>query len=454
MKTIFALTTGHIKAGVAVIRVSGDNAVDVYKNLTGKKELEPRKAVFSSFYNPKTKEILDKGIAIYFKSPASFTGEDIVEFHVHGGKAVVDGFISVLSEQKDCRMAEPGEFTRRAFENGKLDLTEAEAIADLVDAETEAQKMQALDQLGGSLSQLYQGWADTLKKLLAHQEADIEFPDDDMPEGIAEGLKPELEDLLKNIKIHLNDKRRGERLRNGVLIAILGAPNAGKSSLLNALAERDVAIVSEEAGTTRDIIEVHLDLGGYPVILADTAGLRETTNKIEAEGIRRAEKLSNDADLKIALFDSTLNTVDKETEKMIDENTIVVLTKSDCHSDRADNASGGILRSLDYARDDNNRNIISISSTTGEGVEEFLKVLTKKISQQFAKQDQPSLTRERHRLALQDTKQALERSLAVDLPELAAEDLRLALRSLGSITGRVHVEELLDKIFKDFCIGK
>jgi len=443
METIFALASGGMRAGVAMIRVSGPAALLTYKNLTGRPVPVPRMAVFGGFREPGTRKKLDRGMAIYFAGPASFTGEDVVEYHLHGGVAVIQGFLAALSRQPGCRLAAPGEFTRRAFENGKIDLTAAEAVADLVDAETEAQRMQALDQLGGGLARLYRGWAENLKKTLAHQEADIEFPEEDMPARLAESLQPEVESIIKEIKGHLDDKRRGERLRNGIMIAILGAPNAGKSSLLNALARRDVAIVSEEAGTTRDIIEVHLDLGGYPVIVADTAGLRVAESKIEAEGIRRAQERAKEADIKIVLFDGTLAAPDGETLKMVDGNSIVVLTKADCLSRPLPCEDGGMAGSA-----------LPVSSTTGAGIETLLKQLTEKASSLLAVRSGPSLTRERHRLALEETVAALERGLQAPLPELAAEDLRLALRSLGSITGKVHVEELLDTIFRDFCIGK
>jgi len=438
MKTIFALTTGSQRAGVAIIRVSGICALDSYAVLTGKKASpKPRFAYFCDFYNPANKEILDKGLAIYFQAPNSFTGEDIVEYHIHGGHAVIQGFLNALSSMEEHRMAEPGEFTKRAFINNKMDLTEAEAIADLVDAETEAQRVQALEQLGGGLSRLYNGWADILKKSLAYQEAEIEFPDDDMPEQLSEHLIPDVEKLIKEIEEHLDDKRRGERLRNGILIAILGAPNAGKSTLLNALAKREAAIVSDEAGTTRDIIEVHMNLGGFPVILADTAGLRVAENKIEAEGIRRAENLSHEADIKLALFDSTSKEKDTETQKLVDAKTVVIFTKVD--------KSIGV---------EAHKDAFKISAETGEGIDNLLEHLTQKISQTFGKKSGVSLTRERHRFALAETVEHLKRSLTASMPELAAEDLRMAMRSLGTITGSVHVEDLLDRIFKDFCIGK
>jgi len=440
MDTIFALASGSQRAGVAVIRVSGSAALQTYKNLTDRQVPLPRVAVVSEFREPKTLKLLDQGMAIFFKGPASFTGEDVVEYHLHGGVAVVRGFLSVLDGQPGCRRAGPGEFTRRAFENGKIDLTAAEAVADLIDAETEAQKMQALGQLGGGLERLYRGWAERLKKILAHQEADIEFPEEDMPVRLSESLKPEVEKLIEEIRGHLDDKRRGERLRNGVLIALLGAPNAGKSSLLNALVQRDVAIVSEEAGTTRDIIEAHLDLGGYPVILADTAGLHESGNKVEAEGVRRAQELAGKADIKIILLDGAFSVPDGGALKMVDDKSIVALTKSDL----------AVNHSLPFGE----KEAYTISAKTGDGLESFLKVLTEKVSALFESCTDLSLTRDRHRQALLETVTALERSIQAGLPELAAEDLRLAFRSLGMITGTVHVEALLDTIFGDFCIGK
>lgn len=428
--TIFALASGSYRAGVAVLRVSGPAALQTLQTLGGDKNPVPRQAYLTKLQ--KDGRVLDHALVLYFKAPASFTGEDVVEYHLHGGRAVIDGVLSALASVPDCRLAEPGEFTKRAFENGKLDLTEAEAIADLIDAETEAQKLQALDQLGGSLSRLYQGWTDRLSKILAHQEADIEFPDEDLPNGLSQTLMPQLTALQSEISRHLNDGRRGERLREGIRVAIIGAPNAGKSSLLNTLAQREAAIVSDEAGTTRDVIEVHLDLGGYPVLLADTAGLRRTDQKIEAEGIRRAEAIARDADLKIALFDPVAPQ-DAETLQLVDDKTITVFSKADIAAKEG----------------------FSISTTTGAGLDVLLKELTHRVGDLFKSgTGGPALTRARHRAALEETAEYLSRAIAATLPELAAEDLRLALRALGRITGRVHVEELLDRIFRDFCIGK
>ncbi len=437
MDTIYALTTGSYRAGVAIIRVSGPAAIECFRRLSLKSHFTPRHAAIHTLTDPASGHLLDfRSLVTVFPAPNSFTGEDTVEFNLHGGRAIIEGVLKALSHLPGCRLAEPGEFTKRAFQNGKIDLTEAEAIADIIDAETEAQKLQALDQVAGSLRILYQGWSEKLSGLLAHQEADIEFPEDDLPQGISATLEPEVKILLQEITAHLNDGRRGERLRQGIRIAIFGAPNAGKSSLLNALAQRDAAIVSEEAGTTRDIIEVHLDLGGYPVILADTAGLRETTNKIEAEGIRRAAAHVQEADLKIALFDGTA-AEDAETKKLVDANTIIAYTKLDL-----------------LGADVKPREALNISATTGQGIDQLLKILGDKTAAAFKSKSGPPLTRARHRSALEEASAALTRCISAPLPELAAEDLRLALRALGAITGRVHVEELLDKIFRDFCIGK
>lgn len=433
--TIYALSSGSNKAPIAVVRISGPQAIESYRLLTWKTSFTPRHASMLALTNPYTGKIVDpRALVMVFPGPGSYTMEDTVEYNIHGGRAVVDGMLETLGSIPGCRPAEAGEFTKRAFYNGRLDLTEAEAIADIIDAETEVQKFQAIEQAQGAQMRLYHEWADELAAVLAFQEAEIEFPEDDLPGGLTHKQKPQVEELLRRIREHLDDNRRGERLRSGIRIAIIGAPNAGKSSLLNVIAQRDAAIVSEEAGTTRDVIEVHLDLGGYPVILADTAGLRETDNKIEREGIRRAEAVAKDADLRLALFDASLADKDAETQKLVDDHTIVIHTKAD----------------LAKASGEGNY----VSAVTGEGVDALLKVITARVTHAFKFKPGPVLTRERHRVALKETAAALERCLTTLQPELAAEDLRLALRALGSITGRVHVEDILDKIFANFCIGK
>ena len=439
--TIFAPATAPGRGGVAIVRVSGPLAGTALTALTGRPLPAPRMAAFVRLAVPDTGEFLDQGLVLWFPAPHSFTGEDVAEFHVHGGRAVIAGVIGALAGLPGLRIAEPGEFSRRGFENGKFDLTAAEAIADLVDADTAAQRRQALRQMEGELGRLYDGWRHRLTRALAHLEADIDFPDEDLPEGVAGMVRPELEALAQEIAAHLNDNRRGERLRDGIHIAILGAPNAGKSSLLNLLARREAAIVSERAGTTRDVVEVHLDLGGFPVVLADTAGLREAADEIESEGIRRALDRAANADLKLAVFDATsLPEVDAQTLGVVDDQTLVVLNKVD--------RAARLVEEIGGSR------AMHVSARTGEGLPELLLTLTSAVQERFEAPSVPALTRARHREALEDCAASLQRAMVAVLPELTAEDVRLASRALGRITGRVDVEDLLDVIFRDFCIGK
>ena len=440
--TIFALASAPGRAGVAVVRVSGPKSHESLALLTDK-ACTPRVANLCHLRHPDSRETIDHALVIAFKNPASYTGEDVAEYHLHGGRAVVDSLLSFLETQDGHRMAEPGEFTRRAFENGKMDLTRAEAVADLIDAETVAQKSQALAQMGGVLAQLYEGWSERLKSILAHMEADIEFPDEDLPEGISPELRPKIEALSQEIAAHLSDNHRGERLRDGVHIAVIGAPNAGKSSLVNTLARRDVAIVSELAGTTRDVIEVHLDLGGYPVILADTAGLRPDQigeagqDSIESEGIKRALARAQSADIKLLLFDGSGAVPDAHTLNLVDANALVVVNKAD-------------HKHADFGLQD----AIWISVKNGDGFDGLMSALTERIEGMLGRSETPALTRRRHRKALEEAQAHLQRAMGAALPELMAEDLRLSIRALGRITGRVDVEDLLDVIFHDFCIGK
>ncbi|PWC63603.1 tRNA modification GTPase MnmE [Azospirillum sp. TSH7] len=439
--TIYALATAPGRSGVAVVRISGPEAGSALAALTGRPLPAPRCAVLTKLRDPRTGDALDDALVLRFTAPASFTGEDVVELHLHGGRAVVTGVIEALATLPGLRLAEPGEFTRRAFENGKLDLTEAEAVADLIDAETTAQRRQALRQMEGALGKLYDGWRERLTRALAHIEADIDFAEDDLPGGVADAVRPVIAGLADEIAAHLDDGGRGERLREGLHIAIVGAPNAGKSSLLNAIARRDAAIVSARAGTTRDIIEVHLDLGGYPVVLADTAGLREAAaDEVEEEGIRRARDRAARADVKVAVFDATtLPDLDPATLDLIDRDTVVVFNKTDL-------ATATDLRP-DLAP-------ILVSAHTGTGLKTLEETLTAFSADRLAIGSAPSLTRARHRAALMECRESLLRALDAPLPELAAEDVRLASRALGRITGRVDVEDLLDVIFRDFCIGK
>ena len=443
--TIYALATAPGRSGVAVVRISGPEAGSALAALTGRPLPAPRRAVLTKLRDPRTGDALDDALVLRFTAPASFTGEDVVELHLHGGRAVVTGVIEALATLPGLRLAEPGEFTRRAFENGKLDLTEAEAVADLIDAETNAQRRQALRQMEGALGKLYDGWRERLTRALAHIEADIDFAEDDLPGGVADAVRPVIAGLADEIAAHLDDGGRGERLREGLHIAIVGAPNAGKSSLLNAIARRDAAIVSARAGTTRDIIEVHLDLGGYPVVLADTAGLREAAaDEVEEEGIRRARDRAARADVKVAVFDATtLPDLDPATLDLIDTDTVVVFNKTDL-------ATGRDLRPDLFPV----LAPIQVSAHTGAGLKLLEEKLTAFSADRLAIGSTPSLTRTRHRAALTECREALLRALDAPLPELAAEDVRLASRALGCITGRVDVEDLLDVIFRDFCIGK
>jgi tRNA modification GTPase len=439
-KTIFAPASAVGKSGVAVFRVSGADAKQAFLRLCDPPSLPaPRTAALRSLKHPITHEQLDRVLALYFPAPHSFTGEDVVEFHTHGGRAVGQAVVDALAHVPNFRMAEPGEFTRRAFENGKMDLTEAEAIADLIHAETEAQRKQALRQMGGALGKLYEDWRLRLSRSLAYMEAAIDFADDELPPDITEQQRAELRILRQQIGNHLADKRRGERLRDGFSIAILGPPNAGKSSLLNALAQREAAIVSPTAGTTRDVIDVHLDIDGFPVILADTAGLRDSHDEIENEGIRRAHERAAAADLSIVVFDGAIwPEKDEITRSLVDENSIVVVNKAD-------------LLGPDEPKNGN----LFISVRNNVGIDSLLQTLAKEIDRRFSDEGgAPPLTRGRHRTALEECVSHLDRALAAPMADLRAEDVRMAMRALGRITGRVDVEDLLEIIFRDFCIGK
>lgn len=448
-QTIFALSSASGKAGVSVIRVSGPKAWDSLASLTkGQPQPIPRMTKLMTLHQ--NAEEIDQAMVIGFKAPASFTGEDVIEYHCHGSPAVMEEMMQVLSSMPGHRLADYGEFTRRAFDNGKLDLTEAEAIADLIDAETKAQKEQALHQMGGALSTLYNGWAEELTKALAYIEAIIDFPDEDVPDTETAKALPAIENLAQKISDHLNDNRRGERLRDGLQIVIIGAPNAGKSSLVNALAQRDVAIVSDMAGTTRDVIEVYLNLGGYPVTIADTAGLRpdqisdEGQEAIESEGIKRALQRAQQADLKILMFDGTTDKPDQHTLDLMDEDALLLVNKVDLAPNAPE--SFHVKQTIEPHY---------ISTQTGQGLDQFIEALTNKISQMMAvSRETPSLTRQRHRSHLEECQEFLNNALDQTQPELMAQDLRFAVNALGRITGRVDVEDLLDVIFKDFCIGK
>ncbi|WP_225770336.1 tRNA uridine-5-carboxymethylaminomethyl(34) synthesis GTPase MnmE [Inquilinus sp. Marseille-Q2685] len=434
--TIFAPATPAGRGGVAVLRISGPGAGTALRALTGRPLPVPRLATLAELRDPADGAPLDRGLVLWFSGPASYTGEDVVELHLHGGRAVTRGMVEALSRMPGLRPAEPGEFTRRAFLAGKLDLTEAEAVADLVDAETRAQRLQALRQLGGALGALYEGWRSALMRALAMTEAALDFPDEGLPPDLAAEAERIVAEVSAAIAVHLDDAGRGERLREGVHIAILGPVNAGKSSLLNVLARRDAAIVSDRPGTTRDVVEVALDLRGFPVVLADTAGLRETFDEIEAEGIRRSHRRAAEADLRLVIRDAA-DPASGDPALGPGPDTIRVVNKID--------------RSPDAPRAEDE---IPISVRTGAGLDRLLDVLAGAVERRLTGDGSPALTRARHRAALEDARDALARVPSAPLPELAAEDLRLALRAIGRITGRVDVEDMLDVLFGSFCIGK
>ncbi len=441
--TIFAPATAPGRAGIAVIRVSGPAAREALAALSCPVPA-PRRAARARLVDQATGETIDDGLVLFFPGPRSVTGEDVAELHLHGGRAIIEAVTAILLGLPRVRLAEPGEFTRRAFEHGKLDLTEAEAIADLVAAETAAQRRQAMRQLDGELGRLYDGWRESLLRAAAHVEAVIDFAEEGLPQGLDAGAKRTVERLIGEIEHHLADRRRGEILRDGVSVAIVGPPNVGKSSVINRLSQRDVAITSAVAGTTRDVIEVRLDLAGYPVIVADTAGLRAARDVVEEEGVRRARARAATADLTLVVLDVEKPEEAAEMVSLVATAAIVVANKIDL-VDAADR-DACLARMPPGA--------LPLSTVTGHGMANLLDRLASAVKERYADSVGPVLTRSRHRAALSECVEALRRSLSASLPELVAEDLRLAVRALGRITGRSDVEDILDIIFRDFCIGK
>lgn len=438
--TIAALATAPGRAGIAVLRISGPAAAPAVAALAGGWLPEPRRLSRARLRDPDTGELLDEAMVVIFPGPASFTGEDVAELHLHGGRAVIAAVLAALLGRPGLRPAEPGEFTRRAFLNDRIDLTAAEGILDLVDAETEVQRRQALRQAGGGLAAATENWRSGLVEAMARLEAWIDFPDEDLPDDVVAAVLDGLDRLVAILDGHLADAGRGERLREGLRMAIVGPPNAGKSSLLNWLAKRDVAIVSATAGTTRDVLEVYLDVNGYPATVADTAGLRKTTDSVELEGVRRALARAEDAELRLVVVDWSAGAAERETvERWLGEDAIAVANKVDLGGEPPDPW-------------------IPVSVATGQGLETLLARIGSELEARMALREAPSLNRVRHRHAAEEARAAIARAadgLRNGLPlELPAEDLRLGARALGRITGKVDVEEILDAIFREFCLGK
>jgi tRNA modification GTPase len=433
-QTIAALASGAGRAGVAVLRVSGPSASTALVALAGPLP-KPRIATLRTLTHKGA--TLDSALVLWLPGPGSFTGEDVAELHVHGGPAVIEAVLGALLALPDLRLAEPGEFTRRAFAHGKLDLTQAEALADLVEAETEGQRQQALAQMAGALGGLYDNWRTRLTRLMALLEAEIDFPDEDLPTGLSGRALAILTLLRAEMAAHLADHGRGERVRDGYRVAIIGAPNAGKSSLLNALARRDAAIVSDIPGTTRDVVEVRLVLAGFPVWIADTAGLREAADAIEAEGVRRALARAEAADLRIGVLDGADPAGSgRALDGLIGPGDLTVWTKADLVSPRP--------------------GALAVSTRTGQGLAELEALLAGKVTAALGASEAPALTRARHRVGVEAAQAALGRleAAAAQGVELAAEEARTAAAALGRLTGRIDVEDILGEIFATFCIGK
>ena len=440
---IYALSSGRGPSGIAIIRLSGEDALKISELISKKKNLESKKINLCKFYNPKNNTLIDEGLLLTFPLPNSFTGDNLVEFHVHGSNAVISYFLRVLSEQDNCRLAEPGEFTKIAFQNNKIDLVEAESIGDLIYSETELQRQQAIKLVQRNASNYYNDLREKLIKSLAYIEAKIDFAEDDLPESVLKEVQNSIMEVHSDIKKILEDHKVGEKIRDGFRVSIIGEVNAGKSSLLNLLSKRDVAIVSEEKGTTRDIIEVYLDIDGYPVILADTAGIRDSNNEIEKKGISLAINKSKESDLNLIMIDNSTRKIDVKIKNLISQDCIVVLNKSDVTSKEN--------HTFDKTE------VVFISVKDNKNIIQLTNKIKEKLSKKFIRSHNVLVTRERHRNKLTACLHEIDNFLKKDQNkdiEMAAEDLRLATRHLGAITGKVDVEEILDSIFKDFCIGK
>ncbi len=442
--TIYALSSGPGISGIAVIRISGAKVKEVLKLITNSQLPKPRQATLKKFSKINNSELIDEGILMWFPGPESYTGEDMAEIHVHGSIAVVRVILDQLSQIENCRLAEPGEFTKIAFQNEKINLLKAESISDLISAETEIQRQQAIKFMSGKSSDKFNSLREKLLKILSNVEAKIDFPEEDLPEDVIKNIKNDSVKIREEVEKILNDQKVGERIREGFKIAIIGPANAGKSSLLNYLSNRDIAIVSEIAGTTRDVIEAHLNLDGYPVVISDTAGIRESQDEIEKKGIKLALKRAEDADLNIIVIEPKSVNFTGFLNDLMSEKSIIVINKID-------------LGYKDISQQIEKFNPIFLSIKNETNLDELIIRIKDKLKNKFVSSNETLITRERHRQSLEACVQNLinfeEKNSQEDFDK-AAEDLRLATRHLGMIVGKVDVEEILGSIFSDFCIGK
>ncbi len=443
-ETIFAPLAPIAKSAVSIVRLSGPNSLFILREITKRQNFLPRRAYLQKLFEPQTNDVFDQALVIYFNGPNSFTGEDVVELYLHGSPAIIRLCLKILGAFPETRMADPGEFSKRAFDNGKMDLTEAEGLADLIASETSLQAKQALKQMNGHLKNLYENWRSDLVNIMAEVEAYIDFPDEDLPLDLQLKFRTKIDNLITKIKYHLNDKHKGEILRNGIKVGIIGEPNVGKSTLLNYLCQRSAAIVSDLPGTTRDIIEITIDIEGYPFIIADTAGIRESDNLVEQEGIKRALAYKNEADITLAVFESKDLSEENIIKANLDlEKTLIIANKYDLPS------KGPKTQDLIQKY-----NIIPISALSGHGVAKIIENLVKKAENLVEVGNDPIITNDRQRQLLEQSLSQLLQFSLTDPIEITSENLRMAANFLGKITGRISVEDILDRLFSNFCIGK
>jgi len=445
MKTIFASITSPIRSSITIIRISGSQSIECLKQLGVKKEPISHQSFFHKIVFNDKKNIIDESIITYFKAPKSFTGEDVVEISIHSSPFIIKSIFTKLLSIKNVDLAQGGEFSKRAFLNGKIDLVQAEAIPDLIASETEAQHRQSIQQLQGHLGKIYDQWTKKIIEISAFVEALIDFPDEDLPPEITKNIQSTINDLQKQISNHLNDNKIGQKIKDGLKVAIIGAPNVGKSSLINLLAKNDIAIVSEIAGTTRDIIETHLEINGMPIIISDTAGIRSSNDLIEQEGVKRAIKKAHNSDLILYIIDATNPIIFPE---YINERTILIINKIDKNSDFSDQKLFSNYQIHDQSK------FVKISITQKINIQELVYELEQIIKKLYPHTYSPSITQERYRVALQNCLDSLERFNLENNIELGAENLRICLSEISKITGKINIEDILDLIFSKFCIGK